>query len=615
MKRSKFRIGTLVLFSLMAVNVMMPSSMNGQGGGADGFFKGGSSDYETRDADFEMSGGITNDSFDAPLGGGLLVMAAAGIVYAFRKRRGAISMSLLLILGMTQCKKTEQEIIPYNNKVMTISLFVDNDKSNVNPATGSVDFVEGDEIIVANHGVFVGRLTYDGDVFSGTIANPDENDYLHFYHLGNQDVGAVVAGVSTMCSVLITDQIAGPTVISAGSSTVHYSPDVTSYTARLHNKCALVKFDVSTSSNYAAICVKGFKNRVNIDFTDDMFTFSEVDEGKICLPSGNGEKWAVLLPQESLEAGATGTAFAGRFEGTRGAVPEITVNAVLDAGVTVSIHEPMLPEGALNMKALFKVGAEEDAPKVLFSKSNLAYTLATGELHFQDHQYSCVEPNQHNVGENYYYDEEASLFGWGTSGINHGAVNYMPNITERHLNKYNAYGNPAMNLCDSDGRADWGYNKIKGGGETYKQWRSLTWQEWKYLLHDRPGADDMYGYASIAASAGNDIIGCILLPDDFVDPYANSAEYSFKPGRNNGFGTNTYTLERWANMEANGAVFLPASGRRYKLSCQAVNIGMFIWTSTVANDTQAYSIFIGDEFDYSRVIYKYYGCVARLVCD
>ena len=191
MRKSKFKNGALALFASLAFSLFLPMYVNAQGGGADGFFRGGSEGYENRDGEgIGVSGGITNDSFNAPLGSGLLIMLTAGMGYAFARRQGVkwrdgqkVLVAAILLLGMTQCKKNDRDVIPYNNKAYNIKLDVGNTKTDVNTVNGKVTFEDGDEIVVANNGKYVGTLTYDGDAFSGTIVGANANDYLHFYHL------------------------------------------------------------------------------------------------------------------------------------------------------------------------------------------------------------------------------------------------------------------------------------------------------------------------------------------------------------------------------------------------------------------------------------------------
>jgi hypothetical protein len=68
-------------------------------------------------------------------------------------------------------------------------------------------------------------------------------------------------------------------------------------------------------------------------------TNSQEGNGIITLPAGNGEKWAILLPQNALGAGAEGSAYSVDrvFTGARGAVPAIPNNGYLTQGIEVAI--------------------------------------------------------------------------------------------------------------------------------------------------------------------------------------------------------------------------------------------------------------------------------------
>ena len=88
MKRSRLNIEALIMSTMIAVGLLMPVKSFGQGGGTDGFFSNSSGDYAGRDEGApEVSGGLTNDNFGAPLGSGLLVMTAAGAGYVLMKTR------------------------------------------------------------------------------------------------------------------------------------------------------------------------------------------------------------------------------------------------------------------------------------------------------------------------------------------------------------------------------------------------------------------------------------------------------------------------------------------------------------------------------------------------
>ena len=88
--------------TMIAVSLLIPMSLYGQGGRTDGFFSSGSDDYGNRDEGVaEVTGGITNDPMGAPLGSGLLIMTAAGAGYVLMKKRKRALMILAAVVLMT----------------------------------------------------------------------------------------------------------------------------------------------------------------------------------------------------------------------------------------------------------------------------------------------------------------------------------------------------------------------------------------------------------------------------------------------------------------------------------------------------------------------------------
>lgn len=615
MKKSKFRIETLVFSLVFATNLITPVAVNGQGGGADGFFNNGSEDYENRATEITMSGGITNDSFDAPVGSGLVILSTAALGYAIVKkkrtvRRYGVRMLVFaaLLLGLVQCKKKHFEATPYyNNEVKIVLRMDDGAKTNVNPVTGEVSFAEGDEIIVANNGKYVGTLVYSDGVFSGTIMDPSTSDYLHFYHLGNQFTGTLRVGKTTSCSVSINDQATSLPVISYAHSTEMYAADLTTYTARLQNKCALVKFDVTTLSPFAGTCIKGMNNKVTVNFADASFTYSSEDDGNITLGSGDGVRWAILLPQAAVGEGEDGSAFSGTYKGYRGAVPEIHENETVDIGIPVVANEKFLPTGA--KQGLFTVNSE--GKQVHFSLGILVAKKNKNTLRFVEQQYGLVKTTNLNIGNDYRNYSDIEHFGWGESGYNHGAVNYKPWYTAEVNEYYYAYGDPNKNLYDGNGLADFGYGAITNGGMAYKQWRTLTIEEMNYILFSRDDAADKFSYGRVVTDTRT-YNGLILLPDDWTDPYPDC----FNAGVLYDYSANEYDLEQWAQMEENGAVFLTCGGRRFSFSTAGVGLIGFYWTSSFYDDNYAYCFAFHDEgFEPTRLENRAYGCSIRLVTE
>ena len=277
------------------------------------------------------------------------------------KKISMILMAFALAMMMSQCKKNEGQTTS-NDEVVTITLDVKQNNGSkvvVNPNTGTVDFETGDKIYVGSGGKYVGFLTHNGTNFSGNITNPTENQPLQFYFLGNVTPQETLsAGTTEECSVIISDQTEHLPVISCAASNENYVSGLTIYSAHLLNKCALVKFNVTTPSN-SPICITGMKNKVTVDFASNTLTPSQDGEGVIMLPAGSGEdvgKWAILLPQEALEEGEEGSAYSedGVYTGTRPEIPIITENGYLMDGVEIVVvsisHEYVdlgLPSGLL----------------------------------------------------------------------------------------------------------------------------------------------------------------------------------------------------------------------------------------------------------------------------
>ena len=248
--------------------------------------------------------------------------------------------------------------------------------------------------------------------------------------------------------------------------------------------------------------------------------------------------------------------------------------------------------GTLNGK--FTVNAQ--GKQVQFSQGNLQYigSAATPYWKFADHQWDCLGDNG-QTSDNPTADRD--LFRWGTSGYNHGAVAYQPweinGATNTTSSNYYAYGHSNYNLNDSTGKADWGYNAIANGGNHENNgWRTPTKDEWVYIINTRTDAASKWGYGNV-----NNVNGLILLPDNWTLPDG----VTFTPGKS--AWANIYDLAQWTQMEANGAVFLPAAGYyEYFLSTpsiQAFGEGGSYWSSTAdenSNLHRAYVVYYKDSF-------------------
>ena len=221
------------------------------------------------------------------------------------------------------------------------------------------------------------------------------------------------------------------------------------------------------------------------------------------------------------------------------------------------------PEGAIN--GLFTIN--ENGDQVYFSQGNLQYQASTQKWRFAEQQWDYIGNDTcgtvyengvkcDNTLASPHYEGWIDLYGWGTSGYNHGATCCYPWSPSHDPSDYFAYGNYDGNLFDQTGQADWGYNAILNGGNTENSWRTLTEDEWDYVLNTRSTSSGMrYTMANL-----NHVNGVVLVPDNWSD----SSYYLFNTSLFGGhYSDNIISAEQWASLEEHGAVFLPAAGMHY----------------------------------------------------
>ena len=315
-----------------------------------------------------------------------------------------------------------------------------------------------------------------------------------------------------------------------------------------------------------------------------------VTESGICYKTGN-EEWACVsltatnnafsTTLEGLTPNTTYTvrAYATNEEGT-GYGEEVTFTTLGD-GPT-----PPGPQGIIN--GAFTVNANGD--QVYFSQGNLQYigSAATPYWKFADHQWEYLGDN--GQGESNMPNIDRDLFCWGTSGYNHGAVRYQPWSNGGFYSFYYAYGAYNNNLYDGNGQADWGYNAISNGGNSENSgWRTLTQPEWNYVFNTRSTASGIrYAMATV-----NGVNGVVLLPDNW-----NSSVYALI-NPNGGFYGSNITAEDWTNvLEANGAVFLPATGFIGSLSIHGAGSSSGYWSASYSDSDGVYIMYFDFEYSY-----------------
>ena len=237
------------------------------------------------------------------------------------KKINLIIIAIALLFGLGQCKKNELPVTPETPEVIEGELFHisvnvnDGSKHIVYPESGAYVFQNGDKLYVGNHGYYVGTLEYYNGAFSGDIEIADTcaaayRDYLHFYFIGGAYTGELNAtgtDITTSFEWSIADQTGSKLpILSYGHSTQKYSKKTTAYSCMLENKCGLVKFWAwpTPSTSNTLVTISGMKTTALIDFENPGITSTD-DFGEVKLHKISGsdpaERWAILLPQSSVE--------------------------------------------------------------------------------------------------------------------------------------------------------------------------------------------------------------------------------------------------------------------------------------------------------------------------
>ncbi len=231
-----------------------------------------------------------------------------------------------------------------------------------------------------------------------------------------------------------------------------------------------------------------------------------------------------------------------------------------------------------------------DNLKVIFSSGNLQWSAtnggntatthavagngtAAGTWRFAPHQWDTVGANNRNISST--YTGWIDLFGCGTSGYDN-KYPYTSSKTDSDYFRgfdnnfdggyydwgvYNAIYNPAMQTTDAPG-----------------SWRTLTDNEWKYVLFTRTTASGIrYAKATV-----NGVKGIIIVPDNW-----DAAIYTLNDTNSAtvGYSANTIDSAGWAKMEAATCVFLPTTGQRSGTSVSDVGSDGYYWSTTGKGST------------------------------
>lgn len=209
----------------------------------------------------------------------------------------------------------------------------------------------------------------------------------------------------------------------------------------------------------------------------------------------------------------------------------------------------------------FTIGS---STQITFSSGNLQYNPKDNKWQFAINQYDFIGSGNENISND--TTSWLDLFGWGTGA---------------YPSKYSTDNNDYQHFVD------WGRNKI--GNDAAKTWRTLTYDEWDYILSKRVNAKELLTIAQV-----NGVNGLILLPDGWK--WVAPCDITIKSGFSITSGIESYathqtiTKEQWLKLETAGAVFLPAMGYRYGTNVYLVQDYGDYWCSTSQNHRCSYHL-------------------------
>lgn len=503
------------------------------------------------------------------------------------KKIALLSM-LTLALLLTQCKKKEVDAVTNSAEKVFITFNATNvgEKTVFHPEDGTFTWNAGStEYIHVGGNVtgYLGKLSKEAGSsdFSGDIDDPSSNERLYFIYLGNGDID--IAAGTTSITVDFSNQSATGTEndvtnyhIAVGSAPYSASGE---YSANMVMKMAIAYFDLSNFSG-EIVYMHGddIYSKATISFNKNKVAGAK---GYVNLGVGGSTKYVAMLPQQTpsrtfVEFGSD--LKTGQLDFLRGIDAGKYYCNASDALSIETTDRPTAP-----LSHAFSVSSSQ---KVKFSPGNLRYNVGSGKWSFSTHQYDCLWA--------WADDGMQDLFCWGQNGNN-----------ETTMNSSSSYYTPDQNLTCGSGGSDWG-SVVSLGDQS---WRTMTFNEWNYLITER--AKTNYSFVKAVV---NGYYGLVLFPDDW-----KSSLYEITDQNNvsSNYEANAITRSDWETIfEANGAVFLPAAGRRNSSGVFYGDItNGFYWINSYKSNSIARCYYWSNTELSTKNMNRNEGYSVRLVCN
>ena len=242
------------------------------------------------------------------------------------------------------------------------------------------------------------------------------------------------------------------------------------------------------------------------------------------------------------------------------------------------------------LPAKFSIGADK---QVVFSEGALMYMPARQTYLFSNRQLHAQSALNRWITETSL--EFQDLFGWGSG--DHGSKVSTDDADY-----------PVFN--------EWGDNAILGSTHEPGTWRTMTKDEWDYLLNGRENAAQKRTIGQIHMQQNGNIRGLFLLPDEFEMPSGIEMDMDAQE-----WEVNTYGPDTLFRLEKAGAVFLPAGGWREDITVNDKNnatgrgLNCYYWMATENGATEAQMMYCSTTGPEFKARPRHEGMMVRLVKD
>ena len=397
-------------------------------------------------------------------------------------------------------------------------------------------------------------------------------------------------------------------------------------TLHFRNLCALLKLTVCTRSSFDAI-------RVTMGSTVQLWGNGTISGGKVVM-DGNSGSSTVILTIPGHTSSPTGEAFyimipEVELQNNDVVTVEFMNNNAPFKSYTLTIsgtkklaYNQIHTLGFFTFNApVFTVSSDND--KVIFAPGNLQWSYTNGGTTPTTHSINGTgynkgtwrfAPNQYDIigyddtnatgavdysswnpvySKNFRnYQGWIDLFAWGGSGYGDTRPYMYTNNVEN--------GNTWYFLINSNslGNYDWGafntiYNPKTKANDPYGTWRTLTADEWYFLLYRR-GDNTWWRYSDVQLTIGNTIIHGLLVYPDSVTSLPNGVSSTIVP--NNTSGYSIISTQDFNILETFGCTFLPGAGYLaenygYIQVVDPYEHGNY-WSSSPSDNSSSYHLFI-----------------------